>query len=288
MSENHASSVLTLWLGASLSALSWAEEISYLEKPVVVTASRTNEAAEDTLASVTVITRTDIERQQARSMQDLLHGIAGINIANTGGPGKLTTLLLRGTESDHVLVLVDGIRMGSATSGFSEIQNYPVELIDRIEIVRGPRSSLYGPEAVGGVIQIFTRKGGKKGLKPTLSFGGGSYGTINGSATLSGSSERAWFNLGISGSDTNGFNACKDLSVRDASPSNRTRMAIATSPARLALVTVLIMDWMSKRVFYILMVITSMTAAFKTELSWHNKYSGEQHAIHSLNPGVSR
>lgn len=131
-------------------------------KPVVVTASRTNEAAEDTLASVTVITRTDIERQQARSMQDLLHGIAGINIANTGGPGKLTTLLLRGTESDHVLVLVDGIRMGSATSGFSEIQNYPVELIDRIEIVRGPRSSLYGPEAVGGVIQIFTRKGGKR------------------------------------------------------------------------------------------------------------------------------
>ncbi|MDF0678270.1 MAG: TonB-dependent receptor plug domain-containing protein [Nitrosomonas sp.] len=57
----------------------------------------------------------------------------------------MTTLLLRGTESDHVLVLVDGIRMGSATSGFSEIQNYPVELIDRIEIVRGPRSSLYGP-----------------------------------------------------------------------------------------------------------------------------------------------
>ncbi|ABI60148.1 TonB-dependent vitamin B12 receptor [Nitrosomonas eutropha] len=209
MSRNHASSVLALWLGINLSAVSWAEEINYLENPVVVTASRTDQAAEDTLASVTVITRTDIERQQARSVQDLLHGIAGINVANTGGPGKLTTLFLRGTESDHVLVLVDGIRMGSATSGFSEIQNYPVELIDRIEIVRGPRSSLYGPEAVGGVIQIFTRKSGKKGLKPTLSFGGGSYGTINGSATLSGSSEHAWFNLGISGSDTNGFNACK-------------------------------------------------------------------------------
>lgn len=200
---------LPLWLGISLLTTASAKEIGHLEKPIVVTASRTDQTADETLASVTVITRDDIERQQARSMQDLLHGIAGINIANTGGPGKLTTLLMRGTESDHVLVLVDGIRMGSATSGFSEIQNYPVELIDRIEIVRGPRSSLYGPEAVGGVIQIFTRKGDKKGLKPTFSFGGGSYRTVSGAATLSGGNERGWFNLGISGSDTNGFNACK-------------------------------------------------------------------------------
>lgn len=200
---------LPLWLGISLLTTASAKEIGHLEEPIVVTASRTDQTADETLASVTVITRDDIERQQARSMQDLLHGIAGINIANTGGPGKLTTLLMRGTESDHVLVLVDGIRMGSATSGFSEIQNYPVELIDRIEIVRGPRSSLYGPEAVGGVIQIFTRKGDKKGLKPTFSFGGGSYRTVSGAATLSGGNERGWFNLGISGSDTNGFNACK-------------------------------------------------------------------------------
>ncbi|MBC6963035.1 MAG: TonB-dependent vitamin B12 receptor, partial [Nitrosomonas sp.] len=208
MLKNH-SLLSALATGLVYSAILPAETPGYLEEPIVVTATRTAETADETLASVTVITRTDIERQQARSMQDLLHGIAGINIANTGGPGKLTTLLLRGTESDHVLVLVDGIRMGSATSGFTEIQNYPVELIDHIEIVRGPRSSLYGPEAVGGVIQIFTRKGGKKELKPTFSFGGGSYGTINGSATLSGGSERAWFNLGISGSDSNGFNACK-------------------------------------------------------------------------------
>ncbi|WP_292979737.1 TonB-dependent vitamin B12 receptor [Nitrosomonas sp.] len=208
MSRNHASSLLALWLGTGLSSSLWAEEVGYLEKPVIVTASRTDQAAEDTLASVTVITRTDIERQQARSMQDLLHGIAGINFANTGGPGKLTTLFMRGTESDHVLVLVDGIRMGSATAGFTEIQNFPVELIDHIEIVRGPRSSLYGPEAVGGVIHIFTRKGGK-GIKPSFSFGGGSYSTISGSGTLSGGNERGWFNLGISGSDTSGFNSCK-------------------------------------------------------------------------------
>jgi len=208
MLKNCSLSVSALIAGLLYSSIPSAKTAGYLEDPVVVTATRTAEATEDTLASVTVITRTDIERQQARSMQDLLHGIAGINIANTGGPGKLTTLLLRGTESDHVLVLVDGIRMGSATSGFSEIQNYPVELIDHIEIVRGPRSSLYGPEAVGGVIQIFTRKG-KKGFKPSFSFGGGSYGTISGSGNLSVGNERGWLNLGISGSDTSGFNACK-------------------------------------------------------------------------------
>lgn len=194
-----------LWLGHPVMAL--AEGSSHTEKPIVVTATRTPQTVDETLISSTVITRQEIERQQARSMQDLLHGIAGINIANNGGPGKNTSLFLRGTESDHVLILIDGVRMGSATSGTTEIQNIPVELIERIEIVRGPRSSLYGPEAVGGVIHIFTRKG-KKGLRPTFSFGGGSYGTISGSATLSGGGEQGWFNLGVSGFSTEGFNAC--------------------------------------------------------------------------------
>lgn len=208
MLKNRFPFIPILATGLIYSAVLPAETTGYLEDPIVVTATRTAETADETLASVTVITRTDIERQQARSMQDLLQGIAGINLANNGGPGKNTTLFLRGTESDHVLILIDGVRMGSATSGTTEIQNFPVELIDHIEIVRGPRSSLYGPEAVGGVIQIFTRKGGK-GLKPSLSFGGGSYRTINGSGILSGGNERSWFSLGVSGSDSKGFNACR-------------------------------------------------------------------------------
>ena len=79
-------------------------------------------------------------------------------MANNGGLGKATSLFLRGTESDHVLVLVDGIKLGSATAGGASIQDIPVEQIERIEIVRGPFSSLYGSEAIGGVIQIFTRR----------------------------------------------------------------------------------------------------------------------------------
>jgi len=178
------------------------------EKPIIVTATRTAQTADETLAAVTVITRQEMERLQVRSIEDLFRGLPGISIANSGGPGKLTTVFMRGTESDHVQVLIDGIRVGSATSGTTSFENIPIEQIERIEIVRGPRSSLYGTEAIGGVIQIFTRKGGK-GIKPSLSFGGGSYGTLNGSANLSMGNARGWLNLGMSGIGTAGFNACR-------------------------------------------------------------------------------
>ncbi len=175
--------------------------------PIIVTATRTAQTADETLSSVTVITRKEIERQQAQSVQDLLRGIPGVDIANNGGPGKATSVFLRGTESDHVLVLIDGVKVGSATLGSAAFQNIPVEQIERIEIVRGPRSSLYGSEAIGGVIQIFTRKGGGA-LKPFFSIGGGSYQTYSASAGVSGGGERGWFSLNGSGIDTEGFNAC--------------------------------------------------------------------------------
>jgi vitamin B12 transporter len=175
--------------------------------PIIITATRTAQTADETLSSVTVITRKEIERQQAQSVQDLLRGIPGADIANNGGPGKATSVFLRGTESDHVLVLIDGVKVGSATLGTTAFQDIPVEQIERIEIVRGPRSSLYGSEAIGGVIQIFTRKGGGA-LKPFFSIGGGSYRTYSASAGVSGGGERGWFSLSANGIDTEGFNAC--------------------------------------------------------------------------------
>lgn len=189
----------------------WADNNSPIhhKEPITVTATRTAQTADAQLASMTVITRKDIERQQARSIHDLLRGTPGINIVNNGGPGKSTFMQMRGTETDHILVLIDGIKVGSATSGTTPFENIPVEQIERIEIVRGPRSSLYGSEAIGGVIQIFTRKGdGKRGFRPTFSFGGGSYGSLNGSVGLSGNNERGWFNLTASGRGTEGFNSC--------------------------------------------------------------------------------
>ena len=177
-------------------------------KAVIVTATRTAKTVDETLSSVTVISREDIERRQVRSVEDLLRGTQGISIANSGGAGKNTSVFIRGTNSDHVLVLIDGIRAGSATSGGAAYENIPIEQIERVEIVRGPRSSLYGSEAIGGVIQVFTRKGSKEGITPSFSYGGGSYGTFNGSAGLSGRNKRGWFNMNISGKNTNGFNSC--------------------------------------------------------------------------------
>jgi vitamin B12 transporter len=174
---------------------------------IIVTATRTAQTVDETLSSVTVITRKEIERQQAQSVQDLLRGIQGVSIANNGGPGKTTSVFLRGTGSDHVLVLIDGIKVGSATQGTTAFQDIPVEQIERIEIVRGPRSSLYGSEAIGGVIQIFTREGGGE-LKPFFSIGGGSYQTYKASAGVSGGGERGWYSLSASSIDTGGFNAC--------------------------------------------------------------------------------
>jgi len=124
-----------------------------------ITANRRAQPIDKTLASVTVITKDDIETSQASSVQELLQATAGLQLVNSGGAGKLTSLFMRGTESDHTLVLIDGIKVNSGSDGAAAIQLIPIEMIDRIEIVRGPRTSLYGSDAIGGVIQIFTRGG---------------------------------------------------------------------------------------------------------------------------------
>ena len=176
-------------------------------EPIVVTAARTAETADEALASVTVITRRDIERLQVRSVQDLLRGVPGIDMVNQGGEGKLTSLFLRGTESDHLLVLVDGVKVAGVTTGMAPFQHIPIEQVERIEIVRGPRSSLYGAEAIGGVIQIFTRKGGGE-LRPSFSIGAGSYESYTASVGISGGGGNGWFSASLSGRDSAGFNAC--------------------------------------------------------------------------------
>lgn len=180
---------------------------SFTLEDEVVTASRIAQTTRHSLAAVTLIEREEIERSQASSLPDLLRRVPGVSIASNGGAGKSSSLFLRGTESDHVLVLIDGVRVGSVTTGSAAWQDLPVELIERIEVVRGPRSSLYGSEAIGGVIQIFTRKGREQGAKPFFSVGYGSHRSYNGSAGVSGGNGRGWYSLAASGLDTDGINA---------------------------------------------------------------------------------
>lgn len=174
---------------------------------VVVTANRTAVSVNDALTPVEVIDADDIRRSQARSLPELLQGRAGISMSNQGGQGKLTTLFLRGAESDHVLVLVDGIRIGSSTSGLASFQDLPVEMIDRVEIVRGPRASLYGSDAIGGVIQVFTRRD-HGGFVPRVRVEGGSNDSVGFGMGFGGASERAWYGADYQHSRTSGINAC--------------------------------------------------------------------------------
>ena len=175
---------------------------------VVVTGTRTEVLVQDSLLPVQVLDREEIQRSQAASLQDLLKGRAGIGFSNQGGLGKLTTLNIRGTESDHVLVLVDGIRIGSATAGLAMFQDLPIEQIERVEILRGPRSSLYGSEAIGGVIQVFTTRGGK-GLQKNLRLGAGSNNLSEASAGFGYRGERGWVGAQAAYQQTDGINACR-------------------------------------------------------------------------------
>ena len=174
---------------------------------LVVTATRTETAKNQLAAASTVYTRKDIERLQAKTIPELLSGTPGIDMAQSGGYGKDTNVYMRGTNSDHVLVLIDGIKVGSVTSGTTPFQFIPIDQVERVEIIRGPQSSLYGSEAIGGVIQIFTRKGGRE-EKPsvTLDAGGGSYDTYRASGTVSGKWKNSWYTLGSSQFGSQGFN----------------------------------------------------------------------------------
>ncbi len=178
--------------------------------PVIVTATRTAITADEALSSVSVITRADIERLQPLSVPDLLTGLPGVSFANSGGYGEQTSLFMRGTNSSHTLVLIDGVRIGSVGNGLAAFEQLPVEQIERIEIVRGPRSSLYGADAIGGVIQIFTRRGSRNGgLRPSFSLTTGSNDLLRGQAGLSGGSEHAWYNLAVGAQYTRGINSCR-------------------------------------------------------------------------------
>lgn len=207
MYSRHSLSLLAAAVALALPFTASAQDATELDE-VLVTATRTEIAVRDSLAPAQVIGREEIERSQSASLQDLLRGRAGINLTNAGGLGKQSSLFLRGTNSAHTLVLVDGIRINSADLGLAMIQDMPLEQIERIEIVRGPQSSLYGADAIGGVIQIFTRRNPGQFL-PHFRLGGGSNGLREASGGFGGTGQRGWFGTDVAYQRTDGFNACR-------------------------------------------------------------------------------
>jgi vitamin B12 transporter len=198
---------LALALAAALPLSARADDAKTLDR-LIVTATRTPISVDDALAAVEVIDRAEIDASGAHSLPELLRGRAGITLVNQGGLGKLSTLFMRGTESDHTLVLVDGVRIGSPTSGLASLQDIPLALIDHIEIVRGPRSSLYGADAIGGVIQIFTRRGEGQGEQARARIAAGSHGLREASAGIDLRGARGGVGVEMAYQRTDGINAC--------------------------------------------------------------------------------
>jgi len=173
---------------------------------VVVTGTRQQTRAAESLSDLSVVTREDIQRAAQSTLAEVLQAQAGLEVSSTGGPGQPATVFMRGANGAHTLVLIDGVRVGSATLGTAAFEHLPLAAIDRIEILRGPASSLYGSDAIGGVIQIFTRRGTGP-IAPNASLGYGTYDTWQGSAGIGGQTEGGRFNLQLGFTDTQGFNA---------------------------------------------------------------------------------
>jgi vitamin B12 transporter len=172
--------MLFIALSGALSCAGARADDEQLQPTVQVTASRVAETVDSALADVSVITRQDIDASVARDAIDLLRLEAGVDLYRTGGAGQQTSLFLRGTNSNQVLVLIDGVRVSSQNTGAFAFEQLPLDTVERIEIVRGPRASYWGSDAIGGVIQIFTRK--LEG--PRVALGYGSYRDADGSAGI--------------------------------------------------------------------------------------------------------
>jgi vitamin B12 transporter len=175
---------------------------------IVVTATRQPMRVNETLADVTVIDRETIERSGQNTVADLLARQPGVQLIANGGPGASASILLRGAEARHTLVLIDGMRIRSATSGQPALESIPLGEIERIEILRGPASALYGSEAIGGVVQIFTRRY-EGPLRPSAYVGYGSYNTLQTEAGIGGSQDALSFGLRAGRYDSDGFNVTK-------------------------------------------------------------------------------
>ncbi len=173
---------------------------------VLVTATRTPQAARDIISDTLSIGAEEIARSGAGSITELLQRQRGIEVSRNGGPGANASVFLRGSNGNQVIVLIDGVRIGSASSGAAAWNAIPLGAVDHIEVVYGPLSTLYGADAIGGVVQIFTRKG-QGSLALDANVMAGTYGTRSGTAGISGSAGAFNYALSAGKERSSGFSS---------------------------------------------------------------------------------
>ena len=181
---------------------------SSIQHEVVVTATRLETPAKEIASSVTVITRERLEQSKKATVIEALQEVLGVSIIQNGPPGAAASVFLRGANSEHTLILMDGVELNDpiSPSRSFDLAHLTLDNVERIEILRGPQSTLYGSDALGGVVNIITKKGQGK-PKFSLSSVAGSYGTIISSAGINGSTERMQYSFGTSYFRSDGFSA---------------------------------------------------------------------------------
>ena len=197
--------VLPLAMLAAFPSHAQTDTVALL-KETVVTATRVETRTDAVLSDVVVIESEVIERSTGRSLTELLARNAGLQMSANGGLGKQSGLFVRGTESRHVLLLIDGVRYGSSTAGSAVLDNIPLSAIERIEVLKGPASGLYGSDAVGGVVQVFTKRG-QKGFNPQASVTLGSFGHRSATAGLDGGNDTFTYSLNVGTLHEDGFSS---------------------------------------------------------------------------------
>lgn len=194
---------------SSFSQLPGAESPEPTLPPVFVTSTRTETPLEQVTTSASVITEQDIQAQQAETVLEVLRNLPGVDVVQTGSRGTGTTVFIRGAESDHVLVLIDGVEVNSTTVGAFNFAHLTTENIERIEILRGAGGTLYGSQAIGGVINIITKKG-RGPLKLGVSAEGGNGSTHRQTFTLNGEAGKVGYSLSAARLESGGFRTFND------------------------------------------------------------------------------
>ena len=215
------------------SAAAAEEQVAKLDE-LVVTATRDEVPIEQVGSSITVITAKEIEQQQKQTVADALRMVPGLDVVRSGGVGQTVSIYMRGAKSEHTLVLIDGIEMNdpSLDGGSFDFAQLAVDDVERIEVLRGPQSTLYGSHAMGGVINIITRKGGDT-FKGYLSAEGGSFYTSKEASGISGSLGIARFAVSASRIDTDGISAANSKNgnpEKDSHWSNAASARIGLTP----------------------------------------------------------
>ncbi|MCG7543410.1 TonB-dependent receptor [Pseudoalteromonas sp. MM17-2] len=185
-------------IAALFSGAVFAQQQQSIER-LTVTANKFEQPIENVLASIDVITRADIERLGVRDLPALLSNYAGVDIVRSGGQGQSTSLFIRGAASSHSLVIVDGVRVGSATTGYKALSSVPLNSIERVEVIRGARAAWYGSDALAGVINIVTRDGDSQSV--SVQSGSDNYVNAQGAFAFRQGAFNAAFNLGYEHTD---------------------------------------------------------------------------------------